>query len=269
MSRIHDALKQMEVTPEADISRSPLPSVREVEEVSAIPSLFTTACEVSWELDPTVVLSFDDPAPRAAEEFRSLRWRFQQIREKQPLRSVLVTSALAQEGKSFIAVNLSLVLALQSNCRVLLIDGDLRGRQQHKTFGASSSPGLSEFLLGEAEAHDVLQRGKTENLFLIPAGRRVGGTAELIANGRFRMLISRLSPLFDWIIVDSPAAIPVSDSSLLANCCDGILMVVRSHKTPVGDVRRGLERFPETSFLGIVLNEMNDKSGKGSKQPRV
>src|SRR5262249_35707816 len=123
---IHDALKQMEVARDVDIPRSPLPSMREVDEVSAIPSLFTAACETSWELDPTIVLSFDDPSPKAAEEFRSLRLRFQQIREKQPLRSVVVTSAVAQEGKSFVAVNLSRVLALQSNCRVLLIDGDLR-----------------------------------------------------------------------------------------------------------------------------------------------
>ena len=263
MSRIHDALKQMDITREPEISASPLPKVREVEDVAAIPSLLTTASETAWEFDPTIALSFDDPSPKAAEEFRSLRLRFQQIREKQPLRSVVVTSTLAGEGKSFVAVNLSRVLALQSSSRVLLIDGDLRGRQQHKTFGVPPSPGLSEYLLGEAEDHEVLQRGKDENLFLIPAGRKVGGTTELIANGRFRTLVTRLSALFDWIIVDSAAATGVSDACLLANSCDGILMVVRSHKTPVDDVRRALERFPEASYLGIVLNEIHD--AKGSK----
>src|SRR5215813_10284220 len=101
MSRIHDALKQMDITREPEISRSPLPNMRDVEDVPAIPSLLTSACETAWEFDPAFALSFDDPSPKAAEEFRSLRLRFQQIREKQPLRSVVVTSALAGEGKSF------------------------------------------------------------------------------------------------------------------------------------------------------------------------
>jgi len=267
MSRIHDALKQMDITREPEISRSPLPNMRDVEDVPAIPSLLTSACETAWEFDPAFALSFDDPSPKAAEEFRSLRLRFQQIREKQPLRSVVVTSALAGEGKSFVALNLCRVLALKSSSRVLLIDGDLRGRQQHRTFGVPPSPGLSEYLLGEAEEHEVLQRGKADNLFLIPAGRKVGGTAELIANGRFHTFVSHLSALFDWIIVDSAAATSVSDTCLLANSCDGILMVVRSHKTPVDDVRRALERFPETSYLGIVLNEIHD--AKSSGQPRL
>jgi succinoglycan biosynthesis transport protein ExoP len=261
MSRIHDALKQMDITRE-EISRSPLPNMREVEEIPAIPSLLTSVCETPWEFDPSTALSFDDPSPKAAEEFRNLRLRFQQIREKQPLRSVVVTSTFPGEGKSFVALNLSRVLALQMNSRVLLIDGDLRCRQQHKSFGAPASPGLSEYLLGEAREHEVLQRGKADNLFLIPAGRKVGGTAEVIANGRFRTLVSRLSDLFDWIIVDSSATSTVSDTCLLANSCDGILMVVRSHKTPADDVRRALERFPETSYVGIVLNEIHDADRK-------
>ena len=110
MSRIHDALKQMDITRE-EISRSPLPNMREVEEIPAIPSLLTTVCETPWEFDPTIALSFDDPSPKAAEEFRNLRLRFQQIREKQPLRSVVVTSTFVGEGKSFVALNLIRVLA--------------------------------------------------------------------------------------------------------------------------------------------------------------
>jgi capsular exopolysaccharide synthesis family protein len=269
MSRIHDALKQIDMTREAEIATSSMPALRELDSVSSIPSVLSTAHEKSWTFDPKTALSFDDPAPKASEEFRSLRMRLQRIREKQTLRSVVVTSAQSGEGKSFIAFNLSRVLALQSSSRILLIDGDLRGRQQHKSFGVEANPGLSEYLLGEAEEHEILQRGQADNLFLIPAGRKVGGTAELIANGRFRMFVSRLTALFEWVIVDSPAATSFSDTCLLGNCCDGILMVVRSHVTPVDDVRRALDRFPETSYLGIVLNEIQEVTNEVLRHPRV
>lgn len=270
MSRIHDALRQMETSAETDISPSPLPNVRDVVEMSTAPSLLASVAEKAWECDPTALLSFEgDLTQKAAEEFRALRFRLQQIREKLTLQSVLVTSALPNEGKSYVALNLARALALQPEFRVLVIDGDLRGRRLHQMFGAPTSPGLAEYLLCEADEASVLQRGKAENLFLISAGRKVAGTAELIANGRFRGLISHLTTLFDWIIVDSHAAISVSDTCLLANCCDGLLMVVRSRETPVGDVRKALERFPESSYLGVVLNEINNATNKRSKPSRM
>src|SRR6202008_46553 len=97
---------------------------------------------------------------RAAEEFRGLRNRLEQLREKQNLRSVLVTSAVPQEGRSFVAANLARVLSLHAGNRVLLIDADLRGRRLHSNFGTYASPGLAEYLLYETEERDILQRGQ-------------------------------------------------------------------------------------------------------------
>ena len=78
-----------------------------------------------------------------------------------------------------------------------------------------------------------MQRGPMENLFFIPSGKAMTNPGELVANGRLKFLLSRVEPLFDWIIIDSPPAVPVSDAALLANYCDGVLMVVRSNATPL------------------------------------
>jgi capsular exopolysaccharide synthesis family protein len=217
------------------------------------------ACQVkTWRPDPTVLLSFgeDEHAP-ATEVFRALRSRLSQLQRNSPLKSILVASAVANEGRSFVALNLAQVLALQPECRVLLIDADLRSPSLHSMLGTASSPGFSEYLLQEVEQFGVMQRGEAANLFFIPAGRAVTTPTELVANNRLRLLIEQVDPLFDWIIVDSPAALPVSDAGLLANYCEGVLMVVRSHSTPSDLVRKARERFRDESLVGVVLNEMH------------
>ena len=102
-----------------------------------------------------------------------------------------------------------------------------------------------------------------ENLFFLPAGRVVSGAPELLANGRLKLLLQRVEPLFDWIILDSPPVIPVADSTLLANFCDGILMVVRSNVTPADLARKAREEFQDKLLLGVVLNGAT--GGKQSK----
>ena len=98
------------------------------------------------------------------EEFRTLRSRLYQIREKQSLKKVLVTSALPKEGKSFVAANLAQVMVRQEGRRALLIDSDLRGSRLHEALGTSSSPGLSDYLLGEKDEFAVMQRGSIVEL---------------------------------------------------------------------------------------------------------
>jgi protein-tyrosine kinase len=88
----------------------------------------------------------------------------------------------------------------------------------------------------------------------MPAGRVVGSAPELLANGRLKLLLQRVEPLFDWIIIDTSPVIPVSDSTLVAGYCDGILMVVRSNVTPSDMARRAREEFPDKLLLGVVLN---------------
>jgi capsular exopolysaccharide synthesis family protein len=285
MSRIHDALKRAEqeratslgghVESVLDQTAAPAVNMPPMTQTATavlppMPSGFTyesllARCpETTWTPDPRTMLFFGDDENRVgSEEFRTLRSRLYQIREKLPLKKLMVTSALPKEGKSFVGTNLAQVMVRQHGRRALLIDADLRNPGMHRHLGAPQSPGLSEYLMGECDEYTVLQRGPMENLFFLPAGRVVSGAAELLANGRLKLLLQRVESMFDWIIVDSPPVIPVADSTLLANFCDGILMVVRSNVTPADMARRARAEFQDKLLLGVVLN--GAQTGKQSE----
>src|SRR6266852_3323372 len=280
MSRIHDALKRAEqeratsmgtyVEPafdqpdvQRDVQRENLPSLQP-SGANLMPTMTTgfnyeslvARCpQGMWTPDPRTMLFFQEDDSRVgAEEFRTLRSRLYQIREKMPLKRLMVTSALPKEGKSFVAANLAQVMVRQHGRRALVIDADLRNPGMHRHLGAAQSPGLADYLLGECDEFAALQRGPMENLFFMPAGRTVSSPAELVANGRLKFLLNRVEPLFDWIIIDSPPAVPVSDASLLANFCDGVLIVVRSNTTPFDMARKARHEFQDKHLIGVVLN---------------
>src|SRR5208337_4063780 len=224
----------------------------------SLDALLARCPQLQWKPDEKTMLFFNgDDNARGTEEFRTLRSRLYHAREKMALKKILVTSALPKEGKSFTAANLAQVMVKQHGRRVLLVDGDLRSPRLHMMLGTPSSPGLADYLLGESDEFTIMQRGPMENLFFIPSGHEISDPADLIANGRLRILLQRIEPLFEWIIIDSPPAVPVSDSSVLAKVCDGVLMVVRSNVTPVDMARRARQEFPEEALLGVVLNGAN------------
>ncbi len=217
-------------------------------------------CElVEWQPDTSTMLFVNGNSDaKGAEEFRTLRSRLYHLREKMQLKKVLVTSALPKEGKSFTAANLAQVMVRQHGRRALLIDADLRGPRLHLMLGTMPGPGLSEYLQGKNDEFSVMQRGPVENLFFIPSGTSLANPAELIGSGRLKTLLQRVEPLFDWIIIDSPPALLVSDASMLASACDGVLMVVRSSSTPADVARKARQEFPEESLLGVVLNGIHE-----------
>jgi protein-tyrosine kinase len=298
MSRIHEALKKAEQERAASQGASQPsftvpaePSMTAMEESpiavatgvpgggvplsSAMPSfaspfsldaLLARCPQLQWRPDEKTMLFFngDDTAP-GTEEFRTLRSRLYHAREKRTLKKILVTSALPKEGKSFTSTNLAQVMVKQHGRRVLLIDADLRGPRLHLMLGTTSSPGLSDYLRGGNDEFSIMQRGPMENLFFIPSGQQISDPAELVANGRLQFLLQRVESLFDWIIIDSPPAVPVSDASVLAKACDGVLMVVRSNATPVDMARRAREEFPDQALIGIVLNGTDHESAAYSR----
>ena len=224
-----------------------------------VDTLLARCAQLQWKPDPATMLFLNgDDGVRGTEEFRTLRSRLYHLREKMPLKKILVTSALPKEGKSFTSSNLAQVVVRQHGRRALLIDADLRAPRLHLMLGTRSDPGLSDYLLGKSDEFSIMQRGAVENLFFIPSGTGAANPAELVGNGRLKLLLQRVEPLFDWIIIDSPPAVPVSDASVLAKVCDGVLMVVRSNSTPVDLARKARQEFPEEALLGVVLNGTNE-----------
>lgn len=285
MSRIHDALKKAEQDRAAGNSSVGLSAVEPPEvaqpkekdeaghELAAslklplstfqggtaitLESWVSSCPSTTWKPDLRSLL-FADPGTRqiGMEEFRTLRTHLSQMREKLPLQTILVTSALPAEGKTFIAANLAQVFVQQRGKRALLIDGDLRLSRLHAMLGTTRSPGLSDFLRGKADVAEVIQRGVPDNLFFIPGGEPVSNPMELIGNGRLKGLLHRLAPLFDWIVIDSPPCVPLSDANVLADFCDGVLMVVLAGKTPFDMAQKGGQQFRDKRLLGVVLNHV-------------
>src|SRR5450755_4985000 len=154
-------------------------------------TLLARCAQLEWNPpDPATMLFLNgDDSARGTEEFRTLRSRLYHLREKMPLKKLLVTSALPKEGKSFTASNLAQVMVRQHGRRVLLIDADLRGPRLHLMLGTTSSPGLSDYLQGKSDEFSIMQQGPMENLFFIPTGDQISDPSELVGNGRLKHLL--------------------------------------------------------------------------------
>ena len=210
-----------------------------------------------WHLDPSVnVFVNPDSSAGGSEQFRTLRSRLYQMRSNQPLRTLLVTSSIPTEGKTFVTNNLAQAIIRQPDRRALIIDADLRRSRLHVPLGAPSSPGLTDYLRGTADMISIIQQGEEGNLCFIPGGDEVTNPSELIANGRMKMLLDRLAPIFDWIILDSPPCLLVADASMLADLCDGVLLVTRAGVTPAGTAQRACQELRGRNVVGVVLNAM-------------
>jgi capsular exopolysaccharide synthesis family protein len=210
-----------------------------------------------WHLDPNVnVFVSPDSTARGSEQFRTLRSRLYQMRSNQPLRTLLVTSSIPTEGKTFVTNNLAQAIVRQPDRRALIIDADLRRSRLHVPLGAPSSPGLTDYLRGTADIMSIIQQGHEGNLCFIPGGDEVTNPSELIANGRMKVLLDRLSPIFDWIVLDSPPCLLVADASILADFCDGVLLVTRAGVTPAATAQRACQELRGRNVVGVVLNAM-------------
>ena len=205
----------------------------------------------------------------AVEQFRSLCSRMQEFRDLNTLKSLMVSSGLPQEGKSFVTANLAISFARHKAGRVLLIDGDMRRATLHKLLGAPQGPGLTEYLSGAASVMEVMQRPISDDprsplpsgltsLTFIPAGTEHDKAADLSGNRRFEKLIETVSPYFDWIVVDSSPVNLVSDGVNLARACDAVLLVARGGVTKYEVAQRAVAELKASKVLGFVLNAVKN-----------
>ena len=211
----------------------------------------------------------------AVEQFRSLRSRLFELRDIKPLKTILVSSGMPQEGKSFVSTNLALSLARHKNSKVLLIDGDMRRYTIHQLLGCESHPGLADYLAGKASPVEIMQRpevsmesnGRTKpllaNLTFIAGGNGGDKAADLSGSLRFGELVRLAAPHFDWIVVDSSPVLPVSDAVNLSRSCDGVLLVARQGVTKFQVVQRAQNELKAANLLGFVLNAVQEVPAVG------
>jgi protein-tyrosine kinase len=195
-----------------------------------------------------------NPREAPAEEFRTIRTRLNHMQTIQPLHTLVVTSASPAEGKSFTAMNLAVTQSQLADKTVLLADFDFRRPTVDKNFQISSSPGITNYLLGKASLEEVIHKIEGTNLYVMPAGESVPNPLELLNLKECRALITGLRNHFDWVILDSPPLLFAADGNLLATMCDGTILVVRIGTTTFDSVTRALQSLCENNVLGVVVN---------------
>jgi capsular exopolysaccharide synthesis family protein len=204
------------------------------------------------------------------EQFRRLRSHVYQANAEAPLKTILVASGMPAEGKSFVAANLAMSMARNSVNNILLIDGDLRRPTLHHLLGAPNTPGLSDYLQGTVGLIDIMQRCRSpkttgdagadiiSNLTFIPSGKTSDNSSELVANHRIEELIATASPYFNWIVIDSPPVLAVTDAVDLARAADAVLLVAREATTRYDVAQRAQAALSNSRILGFVLNAADE-----------
>ena len=195
-----------------------------------------------------------EPESLAAEKFRFLGVRMRQLQQNRSIKRILVTSSIAEEGKSMVSANLAGVLARRNKQKVLLIEGDLRRPTLADQFGLHNPKGLCEWLQTDSQTVTNVYCLKEAGLWLMPAGHPPTNPLELMQSSRLSALMNQLATVFDWIIVDSPPLLPLADTTVWARLADGVLLVVREGTTEKRPLQRGLEMLKKADLLGVVLN---------------
>lgn len=238
-----------------------------VEQVGRAPVLAMVPMVSSWKRrDKPVVVSAIEPTSQAAEAYRSLRTSLQFARQARELRTLLVTSPAAAEGKTSTLANLGAVFA-QAGERVVLVSCDLRRPRLGEFFGFDEQAGLTTVLLGERSLEHVLHpvRGY-ESLWTVGAGTVPPNPAELLSGEPVREIFATLQENFDLVLIDSPPVLPVTDAMILSRYCDAALLVVAAGQTRRTELHRTVEKFGHSCapVVGIVLNEVTRQNSYAS-----
>src|SRR5215469_2177992 len=202
------------------------------------------------------LISLQEQHSFAAERFGCLAVKLRHLQQKSALKSVLVTSAIAEEGKSFVSANLAITLAQKQRQKVLLIEGDLRLPTIAYQFGLQHLPGLSESLAGNKNGDgtmDMVYLNEVK-LWFTPCGAPPEDPLELLQSSRLADYINHAKAEFDWIIIDAPPLLPFADSTIWSRLSDGALLVVREGRTQRKALTRSLEVLTSANLIGAVFN---------------
>lgn len=235
----------------------------EAEELTGLPLLAAIPLTRAGRGRPLEELVVQQPRSPLADAVRSLRAALV-LREtdrapnRTGARMVLVTSSVPKEGKSFLSMTLARLFA-RTDKRVLLIDADVHRPRLHGVLGHDGRRGLAQLLMGEATLQDVLVADPVSGLSFLPAGDAGAAGAELLNGDGMRTLLRDLAGQYDRIIIDSPPALAVSDTRMLASLVDQVIYLVRWNRTPREAVRTGLRILRDSAapLAGIVLSQVN------------
>jgi protein-tyrosine kinase len=206
------------------------------------------------------LVTYYDPDSVASEQFRKLRTQI--LRVPHPPRTILVTSATAGEGKTFVAANLAAGIAHDFRAYSLLVDCDLRNPSLGKWLGIHNGYGLSDYLLGKKAIPELLIRTEVERLKVLLGGTLQDNPSELMGSARMEALVKELKERYSdrYIILDSTPVLATSEPEVLSRLVDGIIVVVRAGVTPRETLKQAISTLDKDKILGMVLNDLQLRS---------
>jgi capsular exopolysaccharide synthesis family protein len=230
-------------------------------------------------IDPRVV-TYYNPNSHISEQYRMFRTNIHSKTSNRLMKTLLISSALRGEGKTVTAVNLAVALAQDFDKKVFLADCDLRGGNVHNMLNINLSPGLSDVLANGTASEAGFQNSKIKNLTVLTRGEIPANPSELLGSKRMRRLLEELRARFDYIILDTPPVISITDARILGPQTDGVMFVVQAQKTQERTVRHAQELLEQAraKTIGFVLTQVDHyvpgyysyyyyyyKSNKGNK----
>lgn len=203
-----------------------------------------------------------NPRSPISEQYRTIRTNLQFASVDEEMRSMLVTSSGPSEGKSSTVANLAVVFAQQGK-NVLLIDGDMRKPTLHYTFRLNNRSGLSNVLVGDQSLEEAVVMSDIPNLDLLSCGPIPPNPSELLGSKAMERTLNVAKSRYDLVIFDTPPVLAVTDAQILANICDGALLVVRSKQTEYDMIQKAKELLSpaQAKMLGVVLNDKEQTKG--------
>ena len=233
--------------------------ITEIEDVDAL-TKYPVLGKVFHNIRRTTLIVNDHPNSSVTESFRAIRTNFEFFSDGGRKQVLLVTSATSGEGKTFCAINLALVFALNGH-RTVLLEFDLRRPKIHSEFGASNMIGINSYLIEKAVIDDIIMPTHVENLDLISAGPAAPNPAELISSERTGEFIDKLKEMYDYIIIDSAPAGIITETYLLMKHSDINIFVVRMNKTVKEAFINTTRAFENNKFanVSVLLNDVNIK----------
>ena len=234
----------------------------EVQDLLGVSTLGVIAFDAGAAQRPLIVQ--DDPRSTRAEAFRQLRTNLQFVDVDSPPRSIAITSALPQDGKSTTACNLAIALA-QSGLRIALVETDLRRPRLAEYLGLEGAVGLTDVLVGRAGLEDVLQHWGTDDLVVLPSGPTPPNPSELLGSQHMQTLLTALESRFDLVLLDATPLLPVTDAAIVAAQASGTIVILRVAKTTRDQASRAVDllRRVDARIYGVVLN-MAPTKGPGA-----
>ena len=264
MSRLYDTLRKMEREKRRPGTVAPEPDqpLEVLNNIVAGPIETTYGPPVRMRLGKASrLVALTDPKSLGAEKFRALAARLENLRQKSELKTLQITSAVINEGKSLVAANLAVTLVKHFGYKVLLVEGDMHRPTLATLLGLTGLEGINQWWSRREENTELshcVHKLNDMPLWFLSAGSAFEQPSHILQSARFAETFARLVGDFDWVIVDSTPMSPVVDANLWSRLVDGTILVVREGVAPIKALKMGVKDLDNPKWLGIVLNEASE-----------